>query len=339
MRDRRRLQTLIGILMIPVSLVPFGLYLRNTAEGRLLWTRATLQFFPPRLPEVRVAAAGSLRPYGDAVAVLVYHGIGGTSDAEGRFSLSVSRFGEQLASLRAAGMNFVTARELAERFERGLPPPPNAVMITFDDGRAEAMMLADPLLRQARAQATMFVITDVLDDPGIFYASRDALEGYARSGRWDLESHTAGLHDTQATSLGDLPLLTSLARDGTLGECAQGVREDLNRADATLGEITGHRPVAFAYPFGAYGGDRTNDVRIRATLRALLTDRYQIAFQQDDQATVPPVRCTDPRMELRRLDVEPWSGPQLLERIAAMQARTWPTPGCPTAPGVALGSR
>jgi hypothetical protein len=42
------------------------------------------------------------RPYGDGVAVLVYHGIGGTTDAEGRFTLSVSRFGEQLAMMRAA---------------------------------------------------------------------------------------------------------------------------------------------------------------------------------------------------------------------------------------------
>ncbi len=325
--------------MIPVSLVPFALYLRNTAEGRLLWTRATLQFFPPRLPEVRAAAAGSFRPYGDGVAVLVYHGIGGTTDAEGRYTLSVTRFGEQLAAMRAAGMNFVTARDLARLRRRGLAPPPNAVMITFDDGRAEAMMLADPLLAQADARATMFVIADALDDPGIFYASRDALQRYADSGRWDLESHTAGLHDTQSTALGELPQLTSLEPGESLQGYSRRVRRDLDRADRTVKEITGLRPVAFAYPFGAYGGDRTNDVRIRSTLRLILAQRYDVAFQQDDQRTVPLVRCSDPQFELRRLDIEPWSGSELLARIGGMQSHTWPIPSCPSAAGVGVGAR
>ena len=335
-RHRRRVQVLVGILMIPVSLVPFALYFRNTAEGRLLWTRATLRFFPPHLPGVRAAAPSGPRPYGDGVAVLVYHGIGSTTDAEGRFSLSVSRFAEQLATLRAAGMHFVTARQLATWRRRGQAPPTNAVMITFDDGRAEAMMLADPLLRAARARATMFVIGDTLDDPGIFYASADDLRAYARSGRWDLESHTAGLHNTQDTELGPLPLLTSRSPGESLDEYVRRVDRDLDREDARIRDLTGRAPVAFAYPFGAYGRDRSNDVRIRAALRLVIARHYAVAFQQDDQATVPLVRCGDPPLELRRLDVAPWTGAQLLARIARMQASTWPAPTCPSAPPSAL---
>jgi len=319
----------IGILMIPLSLAPFVVYFRNTAEGRLLWTRATVRFFPPRLPTVRAAAVAGTDTDADGVAVLVYHGIGSTTDAEGRFSLSVSRFADQLATMRAAGMTFVTARQLAAWRRQGVSPPPNSVMITFDDGRAEAMMLADPLLRQAQARATMFVIGDVLDDPGIFYASRDDLEAYAKSGRWDLESHTAGLHDMQDTDLGALPRLTSRAPAETLAGYARRVDRDLDREDALLRSITGHRPVAFAYPFGAYGADRTNDVAIRGFLPLILARHYELAFQQDDQATVPLARCTDPKFALRRLDVRPWSGHALLARIARMRTSTAPWPPCP----------
>jgi len=324
----RPLQTLIGLLLLPVSLLPFWAYFRYTAEGRVLWTRATIDLSPPHLPLVRVAAT-PLQPYTGGVAVLVYHGLGSTLAAEGRFTISISKFAEQIATLRAAGMEFVTARDLVELRRRGVAPPPNAVMITFDDGRSEAMMLADPILAQARARATMFVITDAAADPGIFYASEDDLRGYAASGRWDLEGHTAGLHDLQDTRAGSLPKLTSLADDESLAEFERRVNSDLDRADRFLRDITGQPPVAFAYPFGAYGADRSNDPRIGVVLPAILARHYALGFQQDDQATVPLVGCADPALRLRRLEVESWTGTQLLARIEAMRARTWPTTRCP----------
>jgi len=327
-------QHLVGLVMLPLSLVPFAAYFRGTPEGRLLWTRAMIHLFPPTLPKISATDArrlARLTPrYSGGVAVLVYHGIGSSTDAEGRFSLSVERFGEQLNALRAAGMHFITARELAADYRTHRPPPSNALMLTFDDGRAEAMMLADPLLRQAHAQATMFVITGRALDHGLFYASTSALRRYARSGRWDLESHTHAQHEMQTTAAGNLPKLTSLADGDTLASYRRRIIEDLNQADGALAKLTGLRPVAFAYPFGAYGADRTNDPRIRAALQGIIAGRYALAFQQDDQATVPLVTCHDSRATLRRLDVLPWTGAQLLARLRQMIHDTRIDPRCVT---------
>jgi peptidoglycan/xylan/chitin deacetylase (PgdA/CDA1 family) len=318
----RFLQRFIGLAMLPLSLIPFIAYFRDTPEGRLLWTRATIHLFPPTLAKVTPAEAhryAQLAPrYRGGVAVLVYHGIGSSTDAEGRYSLSANRFGEQLEALRAAGMHFVTARELALDYRAHRPPPPNAVMVTFDDGRSEAMMLADPLLRAAHAQATMFVITGRANDHGLFYASTDALRHYAHDGAWDLESHTSAEHVMQQTTGGNLPRLTSLQKGETLAAYRKRVLADLDQADLVLTQLTGSRPVAFAYPFGAYGADRTNDPHIQATLRAIISRHYALAFQQDDQSTLPLVTCTQARTTLRRLDVLPWTGTQLLARVKQM---------------------
>ncbi len=312
--------------MLPVSLIPFALYFRYTPEGRILWTRATIRAFPPRLPHLNALEMRSLAReaphYSGAVAVLVYHGIGSSTDAEGRFSLSSRRFAEQLDAMLAAGMHFVTARELAADFRSHRAPPPNAVMITFDDGRDEAMMLADPLLRAAHARATMFVITGRAEDHGLFYASTGALRTYARSGRWDLESHTDSAHEMQSTRKGPLPRLTSLAHGETLSAYRRRVVADLDAADAELTHLTGARPVAFAYPFGAYGADRTNDPEIAAVLHDVLARRYALAFQQDDQAHMTLVTCHDPRRTLRRLDALPWTGQQLLAQLRRVADRT-----------------
>ena len=312
--------------MLPLSLIPFIAYFRDTPEGRLLWTRATVDISPPHLPKLSPEEARHLRRaaprYAGGVAVLVYHGIGASTDAEGRFSLSIRTFGEQLNALRAAGMHFITARELANDYAAGRPPPPNAVMITFDDGRAEAMMLADPLLREANARATMFVITDRASDHGIFYASTSALRRYASDGHWDLEAHTASEHVMQRTAIGNLPRLTSLAPGETLDAYRQRVEMDLDKADRALERITGPRPIAFAYPFGAYGADRNNNPAIRNILSTIVTRRYALAFQQDDQATLPLLTCRDPRATLRRLDVLPWTGAELLGRLHEMIRHT-----------------
>lgn len=323
---RRTRQMLAGLLMLPLSLLPFAAYFGNTAEGRLLWSRVRLTFQAPTLPELSpgalVRADGFLGDEPGKAAVLVYHGIGsGPSGEEGLYTVTPERFAEQMAVLRAADANVVTVSELVQLRRKGRVIPPRTVAITFDDARAEAMSWADPVLEDAGFRATMFVIGDKVDDSGAFYAGRDRLEDYARSGRWDLQAHTFGLHINQDTADGSLPALTSRRPGESLAGWRQRVTDDLTRGDRVIKELTGRRPVALAYPFGAHGTERTNDPRIEAELRRVVADRYDAAFHQDDQDSVPAVTCADTATGLRRLTVPNISGTDLLERIRDMQDR------------------
>lgn len=320
-------QVVAGLVALPLSALPFVAYANLTPEGRLLRDRALVALRPPALPTLgprAAAAAVAAAPrYRGHVMALAYHGIGSASDGDGGFVVSPGRFGEHLATLRAAGMRTVTAAQVASAFQRGRPLPTNAVMISFDDGRTDAMMFADPLLAEARMAATMFVITGAAEKPGIYYASWDKLEGYARSGRWDLQSHTATLHhDQKAKGGGELPALTSLSPGESLAAYRARVRADLASASAAIERHVGRPPVAFAYPFGAYGAERTNDPGIRKVLRAEVTRRYALAFHQDDQGTVPLAGSGDDRLGLRRLEVGDWSGLDLLRRIRQAAGRT-----------------
>jgi poly-beta-1,6-N-acetyl-D-glucosamine N-deacetylase len=262
--------------------------------------------------------------------VLVYHGVGSEGD-ESAFSITPEQLGSQLAYLRAAGMHVVTAREVADAFREQRPLPPRAVMLTFDDGRAEAMLWADPLLAAAHTKATMFVITQAAGSRGIFYASWTQLRQYASTGRWDLESHTAGLHFLQdAGGPSPLPALASLKRGETFGGYAHRVEADLATASMEIEKEIGQRPVAFAYPFGDYGSERTNDPRIQGVLTTAVSRNYQLAFEQDDQLTVPLARCSDDARHLRRIDVGHWSGRDLLQRLARAAAQTPGASSCPS---------
>lgn len=334
LRDAGLRQLVIGLVALPLSALPLVAYLNLTPEGRLVRDRALVALAPPQLPTLsaaqRAAAVKEAPRYRDSVMALAYHGIGSSSDAEGGFVIPPQRFAEHLATLKAAGMQSVTAAEVAESFEAGAPLPDNAVMITFDDGRTDAMMFADPLLEQARMSATMFVITGAAAEPGIYYASWPKLESYAGSGRWDLQAHTAEMHREQKAAGGvELPALTSLAAGESLEEYRARVRTDLAHSSDAIERHTGRRPVAFAYPFGAYGAERTNSPEIRGILREEVDRRFAVAFHQDEQESVPLVTAGDDRLGLRRLEVQDWSGTELLGHIGAASGRT----GGPTVDG------
>lgn len=320
MRGRRQLVT--GLLAIPVSLLPFLAYGAWTPQGRLLTDELRVRFDPPQVeelePELLAEVERSAPRYSGSVLPLVYHGVGSGSSGEGDYSVSPERFAEHLAALDAAGMRFVTAEEVAEAFSGGRPLPDNAVLITFDDARKDALLWATPLLEQVRARATMFVIGGATDDPGLYYAGWDELSANV----WDVQSHTFDLHHDQDTPDGDLPALTSRAAGETTAEWRRRVRADLDRVDQLIVDETGRPPLAFAYPFGAWGGDRTNDPELAGLLHEELARRYVLGFHQDGQDTMVLASPAQDPHGLRRLQVEDWDGAELIRRIAAAAERT-----------------
>jgi peptidoglycan/xylan/chitin deacetylase (PgdA/CDA1 family) len=335
-------QILTGLVALPLSAVPFLAYGMFTPEGRILRDRLMVAVSRPTLPQLsppqlQEAAAGAPRYQGKVMA-LVYHGVGSISDAEGGFVVSPQTFGEHLATLRAAGMTAVTAADVARAFGGGGTLPDNAVLITFDDGRADAMMYSDPLLEQAGMRATMFLISSATDRPNLYYADWGRIEKAARSGRWDIEAHSHDSHREELVEDGQrLPVLTSLRPGESLAEYRARIREDLDRNDAAIEDHVGLRPVAFAYPFGAYGVDRTNDPGVRDVLREEISARYLVAFHQDEQESVPLLDPSLDRTGLPRLEVGDWSGADLLGRIrhaAGSGGRQAPT-GAPADPSAA----
>jgi peptidoglycan/xylan/chitin deacetylase (PgdA/CDA1 family) len=322
MTRRRGNRLLTGLLAIPLSALPFVAYGSWTPQGRHLAAEVRIALDRPELPDLDAATVARVRAaapsYEGHVMPLVYHGIGSQTAGEGDLAVSPERFAEHLAALREAGMQFVTTQQVADAFAGGAPLPPDAVLLTFDDGRADAALWATPLLEDAGAVATMFVIADQARG-GPYYASWDELAG---GDVWDVQSHTAGLHHDQPTADGPMPALTSLAKGESLADWRTRVREDLDRADAEIEEHTGRRPVAFAYPFGAWGGDRTNDPTIESLLGLELMQRYRLAFHQDGQDDMTLAGPEVWPLGLRRLEVGDWDGVELVERIAAAAERT-----------------
>ncbi|HYY62987.1 MAG TPA: polysaccharide deacetylase family protein [Gaiellaceae bacterium] len=322
MSKRGLRETIVGLVMIPLSVVPIWLYVTRTSDGYLMYLRARYALAPPSTPrlsheEYRIArAARRQREVG--VAVLLYHGIGRTSTDGGgsQFVISRTRFAEQMRALDAAGYRPITCHMLAAYLRTGqrgnLPRKP--ILITFDDGRLDAMLQADQILRDTHLRATMFVIAKRADEGALYYATSGELRGYVRSGRWEIENHTYDLHSAQQVGRFSHSALATPHAGETLSHYGRRISRDLDRAQRSLGS-----PIAFAYPFGDWGEQAPAGAA--QVLRSVLRKRFLLAFDQDGQSSWRSAVPGDDRLRIHRLEVSDWTPEALLARLRAGSRR------------------
>jgi len=102
------------------------------------------------------------------VPVLMYHYLSiPPADANiYRQDLSVSPelFAQHLNSMQAAGYTTISPYALLAHLWEGAPLPEKPVLITFDDGYRDNYTNALPLLRERGMIATLFVVTDFIDE-------------------------------------------------------------------------------------------------------------------------------------------------------------------------------
>lgn len=140
---------------------------------------------PPPRPAVVRAVVASIQ-----VPVLMYHHIAEVPrDATPMLrdlTVTPAAFRAQLAWLQTHGYTTVSTNDVWGALNDGTPLPPHPVVLTFDDGYADAYDVALPLLRQFGAVGVFFVVVDLLGRDG--YLTRDQLRGLADAGM-DIESH------------------------------------------------------------------------------------------------------------------------------------------------------
>ena len=73
--------------------------------------------------------------------------------------ISRRRFARQLRLLRALRYRVSRFEELARMLREGEAPPPRSVVLTIDDGYADNLEIALPLLRRHRFPATLFLVS------------------------------------------------------------------------------------------------------------------------------------------------------------------------------------
>lgn len=190
--------------------------------------------------------------------ILMYHHFVPDTDEElNDWTLTESRFREDLQWLADNGYTTVLPRELAA----GEPLPEKAVMLTFDDGYASNYQIAFPLLQEFQAKAAVAMIVRRTVDAKPDFLTWEMCREMAQSGLVEFGSHTYDSHK-EADPRGILHM-----KGETPEEYAQRVFSDLQASIDLIEENVGAEVDYFAYPHGQT--DPWSD--------AYLTERFSVS--------------------------------------------------------------
>jgi peptidoglycan/xylan/chitin deacetylase (PgdA/CDA1 family) len=111
--------------------------------------------------------ARRMLPFDPKPLILVYHRVADDPVDPWKLVVSPKHFDEQLSVLRRS-RHPLPLTEFVDRLIAGTLPP-NAVVLTFDDGYVDNFLCAKPLLSAAEVPATIFIATGYIDHPEPFW--------------------------------------------------------------------------------------------------------------------------------------------------------------------------
>lgn len=216
--------------------------------------------------------------------ILYYHNIAVAPPGAALAKLYVDPhdFARQLWCLKRLGLRGVSLSEGLWHLERGQSA--SLVALTFDDGYADNLENAAPILREFGFSATCFVVSGCLGAHNLWDAEalrvRKPMMSVSQLRAWVAEGFEVGSHTRSH------PRLDTLAEEFLEEEIA-GSRADLER-------LAGVRPESFCYPYGAVSPGAARHVEA-AGYRAAVTTERGLALAQDNPFLLPRVAVSGRR--------------------------------------------
>lgn len=238
-----------------------------------------------RTLKVTAAAVDHVRRPVRGVVILLYHRVGGRSSLS--VDLPTALFDEQMSAL-AAGAGVVTLDDAIEILTAGAAPEADPVVVTFDDGTADFVDEALPILERYRIPATVYVATDFVDRGRPFPHAGMPLSWEALGDAIDTGLVTVGSHTHTHV------LLDRVA--------APEAEAELDRSTELIGEQLGVPARHFAYPKAA-PGSAAADAAVRKRFRsAALAGNRPNPYGRTDPHRLArsPIQTTDGMRFFRR---------------------------------------
>ena len=222
--------------------------------------------------------AGNIVAAMSALPILCYHNVA-IAPRDARFKLLYvrpDRFERQLWTLHRLGVRGVSMGEGIARLRDGTAR--GCVAFTFDDGYADTLTAAAPLLKRYGFRATCYAVSGALGGfnrwDAEFLRERKPLMSRAQLDEWLGAGMEVGSHSVSHQRLHQLP------QEAVLYEIAE--------SRSALQDMLGVPIEHFAYPFGDFTADTVELVR-RAGYVSAVTVVPGVARASDDRLRLPRI--------------------------------------------------
>lgn len=193
---------------------------------------------------------------GNSFIGLMYHQVLKDESRAGKYIITPNELESDLAYLSENGYVSVLPSQLVKIREQGGRLPEKTVVITFDDGYETGLYYVLPLLKKYGMKAVINVVGSYTDEYSRIneegkhlsyaYLTWNEIKTLSDSGYVEIGNHTYDMHSNNGDRNG------CTRKENESDEQYRTVLyEDADRLSDKLQQVTGKRPVAFAYPFGS----------------------------------------------------------------------------------------
>jgi peptidoglycan/xylan/chitin deacetylase (PgdA/CDA1 family) len=257
----------------------------ETASGR---TMRTLLFLPLLLLSTLSAFAAEARP---VATILCYHEVddapthattprktatAGGATEQRRYTITRAQFNEQLDYLESAGYNVISLSELVGFLAGEVKElPPQAVVITVDDGWLCAYTTIQPMLAKRGLPFTLFLYPSIVGH-GSHAVTWEQARALSRQKNVEIGSHTF-THSF---------LTRKNNPAAAAGNYEAFLKKELASSREKLSEVSGHDVRLLSYPYGDHDDEVVNATAAAGYCGAVTTARAPIT------TATPPLRLT-----------------------------------------------
>lgn len=255
--------------------------------------------------------------YRDKVVALIYHHF---ASPESDVTISRERLVSHLDLLASKGYRVIRLEDLLSFFE-GRSLPPNAILITIDDGYSSVYEVAFPELRHRKMPAAVFVIGAYMGKTinnlrHFGWLEAKEMEKYGIT----VHSHTYNQHYFGRGRDGvQRPFLEGPLAGETDQDFEKRVLEDLTKSKQDLEANLGRKAYALAWPYGR-ASSKARDIAGRLGFKLIFTTQYGVITRHSNPLNLPRINVGSPRVTTADLDL-------LLKRATGVTENTRATEG------------
>lgn len=220
--------------------------------------------------------------FGKRLPVLLYHRVGPELSGTVRgLTVSPERFERHVRWLARRGYKGICPTDWLRWIREGKGLPSKPILFTFDDGYADLVEYAFPVLRRYGFGAAVYIVTGQLGGSNVWDAARGCASLPLMTAEqirfWAAQGIEFGAHSRTHADLRSLS--------------AQELSEEVFGSCKDLESILGFRPLSFAYPYGFHNQIVDDCVRTA----------FDLAFIADDDNEGLNYLQTDPHLLLRTM--------------------------------------
>ena len=235
--------------------------------------------------------------YHDRVVVVEFHDVSPTDRSA--WTMTPAHFGQTVEQLQQAGFTFISPAQLTAFLEHKGKVPPNALLLTFDDGLADVYRYALPILRRDRIPFLFTIIGDRIGRTSTCLTPAE-IRAMTADGLGTIGAHSWALHGSVMMMGRAIPRALAVTAGESSSSRLLRLMRDGQAVQKKIRSLVGTPSPYYAWPFGAYDAISIRAMRMSG-FRFFFTSSPGSVTDKTDPASVPRIDVGEDRLTVGQI--------------------------------------